>query len=114
LCPSPKSCWKYCGEYYKTYKPKFYLFEGQNGDAYSTRSVQEVLKVAKAKAGICKKGSTHSLRHTFATHTLENGTDIRYIQELLGHTNIKTTMRYTHIAQKQIRNIQSPLDRLNL
>ncbi len=101
-------------DYYMAYKPKEYLFEGTNGQAYSTRSAQEVIAVAKAKAGIKKVGSIHSLRHTYATHLLENGTDIRYIQAMLGHNNIKTTMRYTHIANNVITKIQSPLDRLKL
>ena len=101
-------------EYYKAYRPKIYLFEGMNGDAYSSRSAQLVLKQAKAKARIYKQGSVHGLRHTYATHLLEHGTDIRYIQQLLGHNSLKTTMRYTHIAVKSIANIQSPIDRLNL
>jgi site-specific recombinase XerD len=101
-------------EYYKVYRPKEYLFEGQNGEPYSSRSAQLVLKAAKQNAKIKKAGSIHSLRHTYATHLLENGTDIRYIQQLLGHNNIKTTMRYTHVAKHAIGNIQSPIDRLQL
>ncbi len=98
--------------YFKAYKPKLYLFEGQHGSAYSTRSIQDILKEAKIKAGIHKKGSVHSLRHSYATHLMEGGTDIRFIQELLGHNSIKTTMRYTHVSKKDIGRIESPLDKL--
>ena len=101
--------------YYKTYKPKEYLFEGEKqGMPYSTRSAQEVLKRAKQRAGIRKSGSIHSLRHSYATHLLEGGTDIRYIQAFLGHNDPKTTMRYTHVSKTAIGNIGSPLDKLCL
>lgn len=101
-------------EYVKEMKPKDYLFEGRNGMPYSSRSAQEVLAQAKEKAAIKKAGSIHSLRHSFATHHLENGTDIRYIQAMLGHNDIKTTIRYTHIANKALAKIQSPIDRMAL
>ncbi|MDB5246853.1 MAG: hypothetical protein JWQ40_1247 [Segetibacter sp.] len=110
--PLAEKVLKVLRDYYKEYQPKVFLFEGQDGGQYSIRSAQEVLKAAKNKAGITKTGSIHGLRHTYATHLLENGTDIRYIQELLGHNNIKTTMRYTHTAVKAISKIQSPIDRL--
>jgi integrase/recombinase XerD len=100
--------------YYKQYKPKEYLFEGQDGGQYAIRSVQQVFKNAKQRAGNNKQGGVHSLRHTFATHLLEAGTDIRIIQELLGHNSLKTTERYTHVSIKNISSIQSPLDKLNL
>lgn len=96
--------------YYLTHKPKDYLFEGQYGEQYSTRSVQKVFKTALAKANINKDIGIHGLRHSFATHLLENGTDIKFIQELLGHTDIKTTLRYTHVSDRQLRNVKSPLD----
>lgn len=99
--------------YFKQYGPKEYLFEGQGGGPYSTRSAQKLLQEAKKKAGIRKKGSIHSLRHSYATHLLEGGTDIRMIQELLGHNDPKTTMRYTHVSKRSIGGVQSPLDKLN-
>jgi site-specific recombinase XerD len=100
--------------YHKAYRPKEYLFEGDEpATPYSTRSAQEVLKVAKQKARIRKSGSIHSLRHAYATHLLEGGTDIRFIQELLGHQSLATTLIYTHVSMKNIGNIQSPLDKLN-
>jgi integrase/recombinase XerD len=98
--------------YRKEYQPLFYLFEGEKGKAYSTRSAQEVLKEAKKRAGIYKRGSIHSLRHSYATHLLEGGTDIRYIQSFLGHNSLKTTLRYTHVMMPKVSNIGSPLDKL--
>lgn len=98
--------------YRKEYQPLFYLFEGEKGKAYSTRSAQEVLKEAKKRAGIYKRGSIHGLRHSYATHLLEGGTDIRYIQSFLGHNSLKTTLRYTHVMMPKISNIGSPLDKL--
>ena len=100
-------------EYVRQYRPKEYLFEGEGANPYSTRSAQAVLFVAKQKAGIQKKGSIHLLRHSYATHLLEAGTDIRYIQAFLGHSSLKTTMLYTHVSKLKIGSIQSPLDRLN-
>ena len=98
--------------YYKVYTPKEWLFEGQYGGPYSTRSVQNIIKEAKEKAGISKQGSTHMLRHSYATHLMEGGTDIRIIQEILGHNSISTTMRYTHVSKKELGRIESPLDKL--
>jgi site-specific recombinase XerD len=99
--------------YYKQYRPKLCLFEGLDGKPYSTRSAQKVLSAAKKRAGIKKGGSIHLLRHSYATHLLEGGTDIRYIQAFLGHNNLGTTMRYTHVSRIKIETIQSPLDKLN-
>ena len=98
--------------YYKQYKPKDYLFEGQNGEQYSPTSSQKVLKQAVSMAGITRNVTLHTLRHTFATHLLENGTDIRYIQSLLGHNSPKTTMIYTHVSETSLRNIKNPFDNL--
>lgn len=103
--------------YSLAYKPSptGYLFEGQEeGSPYSTRGLQEVLHAAKQRALVYKPGGVHSLRHSFATHLLDKGTDISMIQKLLGHNDIKTTLRYLHTTNKDIMNIVSPLDSLNL
>jgi integrase/recombinase XerD len=93
--------------------PKEYLFEsGQTGKAYPTRTVQQIFTNAKNKAGILKEVGIHSLRHSFATHLLDKGTDIRYIKDLLGHFDIKTTERYLHVSKKQLVNVISPFDDL--
>ena len=101
-------------EYYLRYQPKEYLFEGMSGGKYSARSAQAVLKRAVKQAKIQKKVTLHTLRHSFATHLLENGTDLRYIQTLLGHNSSRTTEIYTHVSTKALRDIRSPLDKLNL
>ena len=88
------------------------MFEGQQGGAYSVRSVQLVFKAAMQKAKINKVVGVHSLRHSYATHLLEAGTDIAFIQSLLGHRDIKTTLLYTKVATNKAAQIQSPLDRL--
>ena len=100
--------------YFKEYKPAIWLFEGQSKGQYTTRSIEEIMKSAKRKSGITKKGSIHGLRHSFATHLLEGGTDLMTIKELLGHTNLSTTSKYTHVSRKQISKIKSPLDNLGL
>ena len=97
-------------EYYRVYAPKIYLFENKNLLPYSQRSVQSVLKMAVTRAGITKHVTPHSLRHSFATHLLENGTDIRYIQNLLGHSSPKTTMIYTHVSEMAVQKIRNPFD----
>jgi integrase/recombinase XerD len=106
----PESILSQLRDYFKEYRPKKYLFEGQYGEQYSTRSAQQVFKDALQKANINKAIGIHGLRHSFATHLLENGTDITFIQQLLGHNDIKTTLRYTHVSQKSLKNIKSPLD----
>lgn len=100
--------------YYKEYKPKYYLFQGQYEDKYAVSSLRQVLKKACSKAGIKQPITLHWLRHSFATHLLEAGTDIRYIQQLLGHSSTKTTEIYTHVSTKHISQIKSPLDSLNI
>jgi site-specific recombinase XerD len=100
--------------YYREYEPKEWLFEGQFGGPYSATSIHSILKVAVQKAGIKKRVTVHTLRHSFATHLLERGTDIRYIQELLGHQSSRTTEIYTHMTQKGLGKIKSPLDNLDL
>ncbi len=100
-------------DYYVTFKPQTYLFEGNiKGQAYDDRSLQQVMKQALKKAGITKPATLHWLRHSFATHLLESGTDLRYIQELLGHNSSKTTEIYTHVSTKSIQQIKSPFDNL--
>jgi site-specific recombinase XerD len=96
--------------YAEAYKPVDYLFNGDGGGKYSAESVRNILRRACYKAGIKKKVTPHVLRHSYATHMLENGVDLRYIQELLGHKKPETTMIYTHVAQKKLVNIKSPLD----
>jgi integrase/recombinase XerD len=98
------------GEYHKTYQPVIYIFEGQKGGKYSTRSIQEIFKKALKIAGIKKQATVHTLRHSYATHLIEQGVDIRIVQELLGHKNIKTTQIYTHITDMTKRQVKSPLD----
>ena len=100
-------------EYYKTYKPKVWLFEGQQaGEPYSEKSLESVLKQAVSKACINKPVTLPWLRHSYATHLLESGTDLRYIQELLGHNSSRTTEIYTHVSNKSIQQIKSPFDDL--
>ena len=102
-------------EYCALYDIKTWLFPGQPPICHlSTRSAQYIFEKAARRAEIHKKTSIHGLRHTFATHLLENGTDIRYIQSLLGHANIRTTERYTRVARRNALNIQSPLDTILL
>jgi integrase/recombinase XerD len=99
--------------YFSLYKPKDYLFEGQyTGSAYNARSLQNVLKQALAKTDIKRPVTLHWLRHSYATHLLEAGTDLRYIQEILGHRSSKTTEIYTHVSTKSIQKIISPFDNL--
>jgi integrase/recombinase XerD len=101
--------------YFDAYQPRYWLFEGQNGnESYSDRSVQAIVKQAARKAGLTRKVTPHTLRHCFATHLLDSGTDVRYIQELLGHKDIKTTLVYTHVTTRSISAIESPLDQLKL
>lgn len=97
-------------DYYQVYKPQDYLFEGDKGGRYSERSVQLVLKKALTKAKVKTNGTVHTLRHSYATHLIQSGIDIRIVQELLGHDSIKTTMIYTHITDVDKKKTPSPLD----
>lgn len=100
-------------EYYKKYRPKEWLFEGQlTGEPYSETSLQKVFKMALSSAGVRKPATLHWLRHSYATHLLESGTDLRYIQELLGHKSSKTTEIYTHVSTSSLQKIKSPFDDL--
>ena len=103
---------EYIGDYLNLLKPKHWLFEGPDGGRYSATSVNAIIKRSAARAGIRKKVSAHTLRHSFATHLLEHGTDLRYIQSLLGHESSKTTERYTQVTKRGFEGLVSPLDRI--
>jgi len=96
--------------YYHSYKPTIYFVEEQNGGKYSAESIRSFLRKSCKKAGIRKPVTPHTLRHSYATHLLENGVDLRYIQTLLGHSKPETTMIYTHVQRKDLMEIQNPLD----
>jgi integrase/recombinase XerD len=96
--------------YYMVYRPYDWLFEGQNRGQYSASSIAKILFKAVKKAGIQKHVTPHVLRHSFATHLLEQGINLRYIQEILGHEDPKTTQIYTHVTKNEISNIKNPLD----
>jgi site-specific recombinase XerD len=96
--------------YYRQYQPEEYLFQGEQGGAYSPGSLLKVVKAAARRAGIQKRVTPHMLRHSFATHLLEQGTDLRYIQSLLGHRSSKTTEIYTYVANNAFRKIKNLLD----
>ncbi len=98
--------------YYKVFKPKIWLFEGQTGGQYPGESIRHVFRACKAKAGVKSPATPHTLRHSFTTHLLEQGTDLRYIQVLLGHRSSKTTEIYNHITTHAVDKIASPLDNL--
>ncbi len=106
----PQSVLEELRQYFLEYKPKEYLFEGQFGGRYSIRSAQAVFRQAMKNAKINKTVGIHGLRHSYATHLLETGTDISLIKELLGHKDIKTTLSYTHVASRHLSKVKSPLD----
>lgn len=108
----PESILQELHSYYQQYSPSDYLFEGQYGDQYSIRSAQAVFKKAMRRAKINKRIGIHGLRHSYATHLLEYGTDISFIQKLLGHNDIKTTQTYAHVAKTSLQSVRSPLDSL--
>lgn len=100
--------------YYKKYRPEEYLFEGPDGGKYSSSSIQKLLKKNLNKAKILKPATIHTLRHSFATHLLEKGTNLRYIQSLLGHSSPKTTEIYTRVSTVGIGDIRNPIDNLDI
>jgi len=112
MIPLPVKLLSELRDYWKAYKPSSFLFPGQAGGAYSPKSVQLILKRASRLARIRKNVTPHALRHSYATHLLEQGTDIRVIQHLLGHNSIKTTQLYLHISKAEFDKITSPLDAL--
>jgi len=101
-------------KYFKEFSPKEFIFEGATRGEYSASSVQSIIKTAVRKAGIKKRTTMHTLRHTFATHSLENGVDLRYIQSMMGHEDSRTTEIYTHITTRGFDQIISPLDKLDI
>ena len=105
-----KSLYPLLKNYHATYKPTLYFIENPTGGMYSATSIRSFLKKSCKAAGIRKRVTPHSLRHSYATHLLEQGTDLRYIQELLGNSRPETTMVYTQVTQKSLREIKSPLD----
>lgn len=110
ILPFPDSLKPYLREYYISYRPQEYLFEGRNAAKYTPASLRAVFKQALARTKIKKNVTLHSLRHAYATHLLETGIDLRRIQELLGHSDIKTTMIYTHVSRRSLLDTKSPLD----
>jgi integrase/recombinase XerD len=113
ITPLPEKIIKQLREYYIAERPVTWLFEGQvKGERYSEKSLESVLKRSAGKAGIMKPVTLHWLRHSFATHLLEAGTDLRYIQELLGHSSSRTTEIYTHVSIQSIQKIKSPYEDL--
>lgn len=113
IVPLSKKIIELLRDYYKACHPKVFLFEGQHsGSMYDERSLQQVLKQSLSKTGINKPVTLHWLRHSYATHLLESGTDLRYIQEILGHSRSTTTEIYTHVSTRNIQNVISPFDDL--
>jgi integrase/recombinase XerD len=99
-------------KYYMEYRPRYWLFEGQNGSRYSGTSIENIFREGARRARINKYVTPHSLRHSFATHLLEQGINLRYIQELLGHASTKTTEVYTRVASNALMKIRNPLDKI--
>jgi integrase/recombinase XerD len=114
IVPVSEKVWVKIDEYMESYRPSLYLFEGQSGGRYSSESVYRVFKEALKRAGIRKEVGVHSLRHSYATHLHENGLDIRYIQELLGHRSTRTTEIYTHVSRRNLAAIRSPIEDLDI
>jgi site-specific recombinase XerD len=114
MVPMASNVLKLLRVYYKEYKPVNYLFNGNENGPYSATSVRNVLKRAVYKSNIKKNVTPHTLRHSYATHLLEKGTDLRYIQVILGHSSVKTTEIYTHVSTKNLQAIKSPIEEMQL
>lgn len=114
IVPVSDKVWSKLNDYLAGYSPQVYLFEGQAGGKYSSESVYRVFKNSLRRAGINKDTGVHSLRHSYATHLHENGLDIRYIQELLGHKSTRTTEIYTHVSRRNLIAIRSPIEDLDV
>ena len=97
-------------KYYDLHNPAVWVFEGQGGNQYSGSSIAQLVRDAAKKAGVETKITPHVLRHSFATHLMDKGTDTRYIQELLGHKSLETTAIYAHVSTRDLSKIKSPLD----
>lgn len=114
IVPLSKSVLELLRIYYVDYKPKNFLFNGSEGGPYSYASLRAIFRKAVEQADIKKKCTLHTLRHSYATHLLESGVNLRFIQDLLGHSSPKTTMIYTHVSSDASRKIESPIEKLNL
>ena len=115
LVPLSPTALNYLGEYYECYQPKEFVFEGHSaGGAYSSRSLQNMFMAAKERAGIARPGSIHTLRHSYAAHLLENGVDVNYVQKILGHNALKTTLKYRQVTSFDPSRIISPMEDLAL
>jgi integrase/recombinase XerD len=115
IVPLPKKLLEMLKEYYVAYKPKTYVFEGEViGNHYHETSLRQIFHSAVKKSGIKRRAKLHWLRHSYATHLLEGGTDLRYIQEILGHSSSRTTEIYTHVSIRNIQKIRNPFDDMDL
>ena len=114
MCPIGDNLVKQIKDYTRSYRPRNYLFNGYGSLQYSGKSVQNIVKNKASETGIKKKVTPHTFRHSFATHLLEDGVDLRIIQELLGHSSSRTTEIYTYVSRKNLMNIRNPLDKLRL
>jgi integrase/recombinase XerD len=114
MVPLASNVLKLLRTYYKQYQPSDYLFNGAEKGPYSATSIRNVLKRAVYKSYIKKNVTPHTLRHSYATHLLEKGTDLRYIQVILGHSSVKTTEIYTHVSTKNLQAIKSPIEEMQL
>ena len=114
IIPLPSGLGAILNAYFEKYRPKEYLFNGQASPQYHPQSLRKVFHKACKKAAIKKKITLHSLRHAYATHLMDAGTDVRIIKELLGHSSIKTTLIYTHVTTRTLDNLPNPLDFIKL